>query len=343
MAEKFSKFRDPGTGIQVFLTPVVASPSSSTLASVLLPVFAVLGVVRALVGGVCWALYVLFGWAGFLRGVLFALGFVRLGVEEVSSSSRRRGAASKGELVVANHSSWIDLLVLAWVYPGLRFVVPVIEQSAAATPSEAAKKRGAPKANAMSANTRIVTPASTASTAAPAIVGYTLLTLPAALRFVGNLPPTRALLPSSTRILPTLAAALSSSSQALAFFPELVTSNNRALLHITTLPASAPTTAKCNVMTLKYSAPTQTSVSAVYTVGQPTHSIAAHLARILFASSPVRGVSVKRTDVSALDSEAWGEHVVAVMSGMARLKQTSIAWWSKREFLAMVSARSKRA
>lgn len=179
MAEKFSKFRDPGTGIQVFLAPVVApSSSSSSVASILLPLFAVLGVVRAVVGGVCWGLYLGFRWKGFLRVVLFALGFVRLAVDEVSSSNKRQGVVAsavgvggkgkgKVELVLANHSSWIDLLVLSYLYPGIQFIVPVIEEvttgPSTSTP-EGVKKRGTPKANAMSANTRIVPPTTTTTT-----------------------------------------------------------------------------------------------------------------------------------------------------------------------------------
>ncbi|TKY89800.1 hypothetical protein EX895_001097 [Sporisorium graminicola] len=363
MAEKFSKFRDPGTGIQVFLTPVVASSSSSGLASILLPLFAALGVVRAIVGGTSWGLYLLFGWKGFLRVVLFALGFVRLAVDEVSSGSGKRrettsavgaggNGGGKGEVVLANHSSWIDLLVLSYLYPGIQFVVPVIEESTMAastsTSESGAKKRGTPKANAMSANTRIATPTASTSgtnTTAPAILGYTILTLPSALRFIGALPPTRTALPAgTTHIHATLSATLSSTTAPLAFFPELVTSNNRALLHITTLPRTSPTLARCHITTLKYSPPTRTSISSVYTVGHPTGSIYTHLAQILFTSSPARGVSLKHSDLSAGEGgEAWADQVVASMSNMARLKQTSIDWWSKREFLTMVRARSKRA
>ena len=231
MAEKFSRFRDPGTGIQVFLTPTTsaagcASSSSLSLGSVLLPLFVVLGVLRSVASGVCWGLYVVTGWSGFLRVVLFALGFVRLRLDHVSNA-RRKGVPptamvmGKAGLVVANHSSWIDLLIISYLFPGVEFVVPVIKEQLSpttATQQAGVKRRATPKQNAMSANTRIVTPCSPSTSGSPPVVeGYTLLSLTSALPFVGGLPPTSNHI--STPIHPTLTAALTSTSTtAKAFF-----------------------------------------------------------------------------------------------------------------------------
>lgn len=375
MAEKFSKFRDPGTGIQVFLTPVAASISSSPGASgsalgvaglILTPVFVLLGCMRAIVGGLFWGGYLVSGSAGLLRVVLGSLGFSSLAVETVSpgGSGRRGGSkqvaaldADKGDLVLANHSSWIDLLILSYLYPGIQFVVPVIadaDRDAAVRQDPAASgtpSKRTPKKNAMSANTRIVTPSSPSSASSSAateiaIHGFAVLPLTAALRFIGSLPPSASQV-SSKAIQPNLDAVIKSATGVLALFPEVVTSNNRALLNISPsiVPSSAPPSLKAtHVVTIKYAPPTPTSTTSVYSVPAPTNPFWKHLVDILFLSSPVRAVNVRQTQLAkdAAGGGGWAEQVAALMSSLARLKRTSITWSAKKEFLAMVQARNKR-
>ncbi|KAJ9473823.1 hypothetical protein PHBOTO_003914 [Pseudozyma hubeiensis] len=369
MAEKFSKFRDPGTGIQVFLTPVSqsstasspASPSSSgpSISTLLFtPIFLVLGLLRAILGGLGWSIY-LGGSAVGLRLVLFSLGFVRLPVETAArrgdrSTKQLAGTiadARKGDLIVANHSSWIDLLIVSCLYPGVQFLLPVTNDSP--TPSQqqpdaaAGSKKRTPKKNAMSANTRMVTPNSTSSSTPTSdifIIGYTVLPLSSALRFVGSLPPSRPQL--LTPIHPDISSALSNSPTPLALFPEGTTSNNRALLNFSLLPSVQPNpSTTTHLLTLKYSPPTPTSVTSVYTTPTPSNSIAKHCAKIVFLSNPVRSVTVRWTthQLQAVSGEGWGEELAQAVSNLARLKRTSIGWSAKWEFLQMVMARSKRS
>ncbi|KAF6767275.1 hypothetical protein PSEUBRA_003707 [Kalmanozyma brasiliensis GHG001] len=376
MAEKFSKFRDPGTGIQVFLTPVAASTSSSAsgsagspggIALLLTPIFVVLGLIRALIGGICWGLYLATGGAGLLRVVLFMLGFIRLPVDEVASGASGRRSVSgsklrptsaakrtlgKGDLVLSNHSSWLDLLIISYLYPGIQFVLPVIADSAKveakrSEDSSTTTARKTPKKNAMSANTRIVTPSSASSTAASneiPIVGYAALGLTRALRFVGGLPPCASQLSSSV-VEKDLETTLRKADTPLALFPEVVTSNNRALLAFNILPQNPPPSiSSIHILTLKYTLPSSTSTSSVYAVPGPTNSLTTHLLHILFLSNPVRGVSIRHSTLSSKDEGegGWAEKVAGLMSSMARLKRTSIGWEAKREFLQMVVARGKR-
>ncbi|GAC99154.1 hypothetical protein PHSY_006753 [Pseudozyma hubeiensis SY62] len=295
-----------------------------------------------------------------LRLVLFSLGFVRLPVETAArrgdrSTKQLAGSiaeARRGDLIVANHSSWIDLLIVSYLYPGVQFLVPVTNESPTAPQQQpdaaaAGSKKRTPKKNAMSANTRIVTPNSTTSSTPSSdisVIGYTVLPLSSALRFVGSLPPSRRQL--VTQIHPDIATALSQSSTPLALFPEGTTSNNRALLTFSLLPTTQPNpTHTTHLLTLKYNPPTPTSVTSVYTTPTPSNSIVKHSAKIVFLSNPVRSVAVRWTTHQHQGSsgEGWGEELAQAVSNLARLKRTSIGWSAKWEFLQMVMARSKRS
>lgn len=365
MAEKFSKFRDPGTGIQVFLTPVAASTSSSSSLSpsslgpvglILTPIFVLLGLIRALIGGLFWALYLVSGSAGLLRIVLWTFGFISLPVHTLSlgASGRKTKSAvagqssvvavKKGDLVLANHSSWIDLLILSYLHPGVKFVVPVIadsdrQQAQPAKQAGQASRRTAKK-NAMSANTRMVAPTSpltlSSATVEIAILGYAVLPLTSAISFVGHLPPSTSQI--SSTIHPDLESVLKSSSTPLVVFPEVVTSNNRALLTCS-LPSTSPPSAKtCVVTTIKYSPASPTSTTSVYSV--PTSKLS-HLFNILLLSLPYRSVAVRQAVLPRQSAEDWSEQVAGIMSTIARLKRTGLGWGSKKEFLCIANAQSK--
>ncbi|SPO28767.1 uncharacterized protein UTRI_04645 [Ustilago trichophora] len=387
MAEKFSKFRDPGTGIQVFLTPVGGSRSWASFLSgsldgvglIFMPVFILLGVVRGVVGAVFWGMYLVCGKSALLRVVLGALGFISLRVEWVSPDTLngrfggggggrnkqnlikvKRQEVEKGDLVMANHSSYLDLVILAWLYPGLKFVLPVIDDGwkddvdradtvAGAGVGVGVGMRRIPKKNAMSANTRIVTPSSPSSTSSSnsteiPILGYTILPLPKALRFIGSLPPSKSQLPNFTLHQDLNSTIKSYPSHPLAFFPEIVTSNNRALLTLPNLPPTPPSELKStHIVTLKYGLPTGTSTTSIYSVPTAGNSMLRHLMDIIFLSNPIRFVTIRQTTmVNQQESKNWPEDVGGFMSSLARLKRTSIAWWTKRDFLVMVNARNRR-
>ncbi len=294
MAEKFSKFRDPGTGIQVFLTPV------STRSSILLAVFSLVGILRSLVALVAYAVY----WV--LPSVGVRLGLVALGYWRLSPDYRGRVA---GKVVVANHSSWIDLLVLTALYPGAVFVQPVR--------NDAPRAKG--KVNAVSANARMTG----INDASLAVTGYALLPLHQALRYVGDLPPTN--LPN---MFSTIDAAVKSAAGSVVIFPEVVTSNNRALLH---MDSALVPKGHVVVVSIKYASPTPAAPSSVSAPFQPLWKHALKL----IASSPIRNVTIRATMAS--------EDVAGVLAGLGRWKRTAIDWTAKREFLDLVQARSKKS
>ncbi|KAJ1951077.1 Vacuolar protein sorting protein vps66 [Linderina macrospora] len=148
--EKFSKWRDAGTGIQPFLQPVPARSQQQGLKSLLNAaknylVGPLVALVRLAVLSVAGALDALTASAGALlivpvvrrpwmrltrllwaRVSLFALGFYRIDVRAVSlqkgrratgnSATVKRAAVESGDIVVANHASYVDVLVLVAMY-----------------------------------------------------------------------------------------------------------------------------------------------------------------------------------------------------------------------------------
>ncbi|CAO3564775.1 unnamed protein product [Mortierella alpina] len=149
--EKFSRWRDQGTGIQPFLPPVPAnadhSPIQKIFTAILLIVKPLTGAIKlVLVGIVALALAILqtLGMilsplapihrvyhrlisAVFLRIILTLLGFFWIKREVVTLRRGRSAGASKtqasnkkaaasGELIVCNWSSYIDVLYLAFRY-----------------------------------------------------------------------------------------------------------------------------------------------------------------------------------------------------------------------------------
>ncbi|KAJ1958356.1 Vacuolar protein sorting protein vps66, partial [Linderina pennispora] len=141
---KFSKWRDAGTGIQPFVPAVPARSQQSGLMRLAqgLKSFVVgpaLAVVRLAVLGATALLDALTASMGvlivvpglrrpatlFLRRVwarlaLFALGFMRIEMRTVSLQRGRRNTqeahVSSGDIIVVNHASYVDILILAYLY-----------------------------------------------------------------------------------------------------------------------------------------------------------------------------------------------------------------------------------
>ncbi|KAJ2807571.1 Lysophosphatidic acid:oleoyl-CoA acyltransferase 1 [Coemansia helicoidea] len=147
--EKYSKWRDSGTGIQPFLQPVPARAQQGLVAGALQAVknyaagpvvalarLAVLGVLAAVdgaaaaVGALLVVPGVRRGWARCTRSVLarlalLVLGFYAIDTKTVGLQRGRRGAADKapragapesGDIIIANHASYIDVLYLVAKY-----------------------------------------------------------------------------------------------------------------------------------------------------------------------------------------------------------------------------------
>ncbi|KAI8886061.1 hypothetical protein K501DRAFT_293046 [Backusella circina FSU 941] len=142
--EKYSRWRDPGTGIQPFLPPVPPRTDSSLLATLSNVIHIIVGPIQGLVKlvlvGMTALLYVLFvpllgtlltplgplkrAWnrlfsAVFLRLILFLCGFLHIKTETISVRKSRNGPSTasgsikSGSVIVTNSTSYIEVLYLA--------------------------------------------------------------------------------------------------------------------------------------------------------------------------------------------------------------------------------------
>ncbi|KAJ1730436.1 Vacuolar protein sorting protein vps66 [Coemansia biformis] len=147
--EKYSKWRDSGTGIQPFLQPVparsqqgllagalqvaknyVAGPLAAAVRLAVLGMVAVADAVAAAVGALLVVPSVRRGWSLCTRSVLarvalLVLGFYSIDTKTVGLQKGRRGAADKaqgsgkpksGDIIIANHASYVDVLYLVAKY-----------------------------------------------------------------------------------------------------------------------------------------------------------------------------------------------------------------------------------
>ncbi|KAK0206508.1 hypothetical protein DFS33DRAFT_1315102 [Desarmillaria ectypa] len=253
--EKYSAYRDPGTGIQPFLAPVAPpSPSGDVLAKIFLPIRYLIGAVRILlvllvlglylilVKGVCFIfipvapLYCILArlfTALLSRLALLSAGIFWIHVEHVK---RKRGRQTQtadqwnpqpGDVIVSNWVSWIEILWLAFRFNPV-FVLPVPASSALTSapskPSDPISRTPGRRTGTGSTNVSV-------STRAPReripIIGFQRLSLLNVIRQTGNVPPYRVpqgLAPQS------LEAIRSTSDRPIVVFPECTTSNGRGLI-----------------------------------------------------------------------------------------------------------------
>ncbi|CAO3665039.1 unnamed protein product [Umbelopsis ramanniana] len=351
--EKYSRWRDAGTGIQPFLPPVPPR-SENTIVSVgtnviRLLVGPVLAVVRIAVVFVLLALYVLFisGIGGILsiapplqrtwnaiwmkilaRIALFVIGFYLIRSENVSVRRGRGHSAGKqkqdsvsvgsGDVIIVNSSSYIDILYLAFRFsPLFTQIDATTNQVRFITAQEAIAQCGKYPELAVDAKT------------------YSL-------KEASQLAKKQGLGP-------------------IVVFPEGTTSNGRALLKFIPLfkDFSLPEKeVKIHILALKYE---YNHFSPTYTVGNkavhflklccqlsntllvkwlsPNESPSSpgfSIANMISTSStaaPTAAVSNAATDAVAHDGDSVGAQLLTLLGGIARLRKTSLGIKDKIEFL----------
>ncbi|KZP32857.1 hypothetical protein FIBSPDRAFT_774026 [Athelia psychrophila] len=250
--EKFSAFRDPGTGIQPFLTPVPPK-ASDILDKVALPFGYLLAALRTvfililallyvtLVQGVCLLLAPIPPLYRIITGILtsFVSRFILLLVGvwwipvevvtrkrgrnvQISSSWRPRA----GDIIVSNWVSWIEILWLAFRFNPV-FVLPVcgpLPVSLPSTPS--APIAHTPGRRTGTGSAAISSQSRTASARTP-IEGFQRVSLINMLRATGHALPYVATSGGSTSTLEEIRRA---AGGPVVVFPECTTSNGRGLL-----------------------------------------------------------------------------------------------------------------
>ncbi|KAN0065798.1 hypothetical protein ACQY0O_000928 [Thecaphora frezii] len=405
MAEKFSRFRDAATGIQVFLTPVPPASSTSPISYLLLPATLALGAVRSVLIALLAGLWTLASFGAslgrgngfFARAVLALLGFYSIKEEKVSLRSRGRATSStssiafepkKGDIILANHTSWIDLLYLSARFSPV-FVLPIVSPSTAAAAgdtgaassatSTGTPRRGTPRKNAMSANTRIETPGAEQSTSElREVKGFRRASVWEVIRRSGFTPIVQGKEAGSEAPL-KLDQIAESAEAPVVVFPELVTSNNRGLLRFSAVfPASwrllyrrtgalqiGAGQASLYILSFKHEPPSTLLPTT-------THSVPTHLAPTgrphdlgwnpirhvwsLVATLPApRALTVRMldpteaptgsqylADPSSINLEVLdplADACATLVASLSRLRRTNLGWEDKEVFLAMMRSR----
>ncbi|CED84567.1 hypothetical protein [Phaffia rhodozyma] len=331
--EKYSRWRDPGTGIQPFLTPIPPRSEASPLESVFTGIRYVVGVVRAIPIVLCGILYLLtveiiggilsattpsvihrpycrVASAVWTRLILLFLGALRLDVKFSASTSRGKSDLKNtwkpkaGDLIVSNWVSWIELLWFTYKFDPI-FVFPS-EASSLGTPP-------------------------------------TVFTLPLSrtLLYTGYTPST----PPTSTIRETFSDVQTRAKQqdrVLCLFPEGTTSNGRGVLKFEDVfgnhgERKGWTPFGIWLVCVKYPSPTPLTSSATYSIPS-AFPILAHLLKILTDFPPfVRGLPTSFTLLAPNDSPLSSspgltEACAKGITTAGRLKRVGFGWEDKDAF-----------
>lgn len=364
--EKFSAYRDPGTGIQPFLTPV--PPKSDSLGTLLLPLRYIVGVIRTafvlclliiyilLVHGLC-ACFKPLPWLHrplsqiltcvIGRTALFLLGLYWIPVEYVSRK-RRRGEATEwawkpgaGDIIVSNWVSWLELVWLAVRFNPI-FVVPVPGHDApqAARPPTAKVQKGntAKHAPDTSQNRRIQ------------IVGVRKVSLLSMILMTGHTP-------SHAKTYASLDDLRRKADRPIVVFPECTTSNGRGLLQFANLfHQDIPVKGyQVFLICVRYESPSTLAPSATHCIPSSIFNPLPHLFKLATAlkpltlqirvlvspESPSSPLFLTSEVISGDVDDQLAEASVVLISQLGKLKRTNVGWEDKAAFLEFYHTKSK--
>ncbi|KIK99255.1 hypothetical protein PAXRUDRAFT_822948 [Paxillus rubicundulus Ve08.2h10] len=371
--EKFSAFRDPGTGIQPFL-PQLPPSENAFYATSLAPIRGTLAVIRSLlviviaflhfilvnvlctilipipplrrlVGGVSTVVLA--------RLVLFVLGFVW--IPEVLVA-RRRGKSPEipwspkaGDIIVSNWSSWIDILWLSYrfnpvfVLPLADEPMPLLHSPNDSTPISYRPGRGSA---AISIQTPTISPRQT-------IRGFRQVSLLSMVRATGRTPQS----PSSSSFS-TLGDIRKSAERPVVVLPECTTSNGRGLLRFAHVfeGINVPTKG-CDVfvMCIRYDPPTIPQPTLAHPIASPTLNPLRHLFVISSALSP-QSMSVRMLPLSESPSsqlfmvnevvtnptiDVLSEACAVLIARIGKMKRVGFGWEDKVAFLTFYRGQRK--
>ncbi|KLO11236.1 hypothetical protein SCHPADRAFT_831421 [Schizopora paradoxa] len=254
--EKFSAYRDPGTGIQPFLRPVPPQESASSVAIILAPLLYALSTIRALLVICLTIIYVLLTKVIFIvlfplaplhrlatryvtavvaRLTLFTVGLYWIPVEVVKRrkgriASHEKWSPKPGDLIVSNWVSWLEVLWLVYRFDPM-FILPLgipletSESSVPASPRTTPGRRTGTGSAGISA-TPVRAPSERAE-----ITGFVEASLLRIVSLTGNVPPfgNRDKL-ESLKSLEDLRLKAKSAGRPIVVFPECTTSNGRGIL-----------------------------------------------------------------------------------------------------------------
>ncbi|KDQ64853.1 hypothetical protein JAAARDRAFT_202123 [Jaapia argillacea MUCL 33604] len=361
--EKYSAFRDPGTGIQPFLTPVPPLGSDAST-KYLLPIAYILGILRTLlvltltlvyillVRGVCLvftpipplhrAITFIFT-ALISRLVLLSFGLLWIPVEVVS---RKRGKGTKvgswspraGDIIISNWVSWIEILWLAFRYNPI-FLLP-IPSSPIPTPQIQSPSRNQPqtpgrRTGTGSAALSSPTPLTHTSTPRIPINKFKPVSLLQIIGVTGTIPQ-----PDEGQGGMSLEDIRSKSDRPVVLFPECTTSNGRGMLRFGEVGLDEVITGKgYNVflMCVRYDPPTPLSSTLTHSIPSSTMNPLPHLFQLTTSLAPPT-LSVRLVAPSEPLDQGGVEDAIA---GIGKMKRIGMGWEDKARFLDFYWGKTK--
>ncbi|KAF8528821.1 hypothetical protein BU17DRAFT_37834 [Hysterangium stoloniferum] len=379
--EKFSAYRDAGTGIQPFLNPV--PPNAPTMFAMLIrPIELLIGAVRTtliLAVGVFYfftAEVILnclhpFGFihrtllwlctAVAARTVLLLAGLWWVPVMHVTKKRGRVGSKKRpwspqaGDIIVSNWVSWIELLWLAFRFCPV-FVIPVVAQSSI-LPAQAPIKTTPRRAGTGSAI--ISSPAARPPAKRVPILGYQVVSLLRIIQLTGSVPPAN----EPGLEIRTLESIRKKSMRPIAVFPECTTSNGRALLRFTEafgrsiIPIQGY---NVFVMCVRYDPPTTYKPTLTRSIPSTSFNPIPHIFEVASSLSPSlsQSLSIRLLDPtespsckSFLASDVLGgvghldelsEACSVLISQLGKMRITAQAWEDKKSFLEFYRGKAKK-
>ncbi|CAK5275586.1 unnamed protein product [Mycena citricolor] len=373
--EKYSGFRDAGTGVQPFL-PLVP-PASNILTKILTPIGYCVGAVRLvlllaillvrLAGSVILIIFSAIPplhrilnhtlTAFTARLALFILGLFWITVDNVT---RKRGRSAKdveswsprgGDLIVSNWVSWVEVLWLAFRFDPI-FVLPVSQTDPLSTGTvrgsdpvthTPGRRTGTGSAN-ISAPQR-------AATQRISILGFRQVSLLSMISATGHAP-------SSTGPYESLDEIRGRSARPVVVFPECTTSNGRGLLRFAQvfrkeIPVKGYSVF---VMCVRYDPPTQHAATLAHTIpgaGNPLGHLFSTAASLAPQSVSVRLLAPSESPGSQLflasevlgnysEGDQLSEACAVLIAQMGKMKRTGLGWEDKVRFLDLFRAKERR-
>ncbi|KAF8741142.1 hypothetical protein AX14_005738 [Amanita brunnescens Koide BX004] len=369
--EKFSAYRDSGTGIQPFL-PLVP-PSTDALAGILLPLRYVLATVRtalilvllviyvALVPGFCACLipipplhrfvsHLLTATLG--RAALFFLGLLWIPVEYAQRKSRRGDVAKStwnpkaGDVIITNWVSWIELIWLAVRYNPI-FVLPVLDKEEGTSDASDTKQASTGRRRPV---TQHATPNGPRSRIP--ITKFQELSLLSIISMTGHVP-----LFLAERTTSSLKDIIKRANRPVVVLPECTTSNGRGLLRFSSVFQQRIPVKEYQVfvMCVRYDLPSTFVPSAAHCIPNSFLNPLPHLFRLATALKPINlqvrllapaespssPLFVASEVIFGVVEDELAEASVALVSQVGKLKRTNLGWEDKRAFLEFYYNKSK--
>ncbi|TBU33247.1 hypothetical protein BD311DRAFT_713460 [Dichomitus squalens] len=373
--EKFSAFRDPGTGIQPFLRPIPPS-GSEALASILSPIGYAFGAVKTvlllglalvyfvLVEGVCLVFYpvrplhraITHLFTAFLsRLALLLVGLYWVPVDVVARKRGRNAPKNEswspaaGDLIVSNWASWVEILWLAFRFKPA-FILPVVDTLDIPSPTEKSVPLSrTPGRRTGTGSAAISSPSRTPMQRIP-IRGFRRVGLLRMLASTAHLP----LVAGSTSAKPeSLEEIRSQSDRPVVVFPEGTTSNGRALLRFADVFGNVKLPVmkyKVFVMCVRYDPPTAFAPTLSHSIPSKFANPIPHVFKLASSLAPltlsIRLLSPSESPSSGsfllsefltggTYSDELAECCAALMSQIGRFKRVGLGWEDKAAFLNM--------